>query len=226
MMSTSEQDSPRLQFAESPLHPTSLPSVDLSPQAGRGDSEFADAFDLRPNLAILACGSVAIGIVSLALLPWPLALASTVLGALMIAGADVDARTLLLPDIVTYGAAICGILAAAVIDPLDPWQAVAAAFARAVAAAFVLAAIRWSYGRLRAREGLGWGDVKLSAAIGAWLPIDAIPWCFGLAAGGALIAVMVARLRGETVDGAMRIPFGAFLCPALWLVFYASVLQA
>jgi leader peptidase (prepilin peptidase)/N-methyltransferase len=48
--------------------------------------------------------------------------------------------------------------------------------------------------------------------------------CFGLAAGGALVTVLCARLRGETIDASMKIPFGAYLCPAPWLVFYASVL--
>jgi leader peptidase (prepilin peptidase)/N-methyltransferase len=33
--------------------------------------------------------------------------------------------------------------------------------------------------------------------------------------------VMLARLRGEAVTRATKIPFGAFLCPALWIVFYA-----
>jgi hypothetical protein len=46
---------------------------------------------------------------------------------------------------------------------------------------------------------LGLGDVKLGAAIGAWLPLEAIPWCFGLATSGALLAVMFARLGGEPV---------------------------
>src|SRR5207249_5600875 len=68
-------------------------------------------------------------------LPWPVAIASTVLGILMIAGADVDARTYLLPDAVTFGAALAGIVAAPFIDPLgawsDPWLAGASAVARA-----------------------------------------------------------------------------------------------
>jgi leader peptidase (prepilin peptidase)/N-methyltransferase len=182
--------------------------------------------DLRPDLATLIAGSGAIGLISAALLPWPFAVASTVLGAFMVAGAEVDARTFLLPDVVTYGAAGCGVLAAAALDQFFPWHAMAAASARAVGTAFVLAALRWCYGRLRGREGLGLGDIKLAAAIGAWLPLTAIPWCFGLAAGGALVAVMLARVRGETIDASMKIPFGAFLCPALWLIFYANVLPA
>ena len=50
----------------------------------------------------------------------------------------------------------------------------------------VLLFVRWCYARLRGREGLGFGDIKLGAGIGAWLPLDAIPICFGLAASGAL----------------------------------------
>jgi len=187
---------------------------------------FSDEIDLRPNLTILVAGCGLIGLVSMVLLPWPVAAASTVLGALMIAGAEVDARTFLLPDVVTYGAAGCGILAAAALDPNHPWQAMATASARAVSVALLLAAIRWCYARRREREGLGLGDIKLSAAVGAWLPIEFIPWCFGLAASGALIAVVFARLRGESIDATMKIPFGAFLCPSLWLAFYASVLPS
>jgi leader peptidase (prepilin peptidase)/N-methyltransferase len=182
--------------------------------------------ELRPNLAVLAVGGAAISIVSAVLLPWPVALASALLGALMIAGAEVDARTLLLPDFVTYGAAVCGISAAAALDPLTPWQAAIMAATRAIIVAGTLAALRWIYLRLRGREGLGLGDVKLATAVGAWLPLTSIPLCFGLAAGGALVAIMIATIRGEPISVSTKIPFGAFLCPALWLTFYASVLPA
>ena len=77
---------------------------------------------------------------------------------------------------------------------------------------------------MRAREGLGFGDVKLAAAVGAWLPLQAIPLCFALAAGAALVAVLLAHSRGEAISGSTKIPFGAFLCPALWLIFYVGVL--
>jgi leader peptidase (prepilin peptidase) / N-methyltransferase len=180
--------------------------------------------NIRPNLAMLVGGSGAIITVSVLMLPWPAAVASIMLGALMIAGADVDARTFLLPDAVTWGAVVCGIVAAAMLHPDDKWHAIAAAAARAASTAVVLEFLRWCYARLRTREGLGFGDVKLAAAVGAWLPLETIPLCFGLAAGGALIVVLLARLRGEAIDLSTKVPFGAFLCPALWLVFYADVL--
>src|SRR5882762_3484245 len=137
--------------------------------------------DLRPSAAILIGGACVIGLISVLSLPWPFAIASTVLGALMIAGADVDARTFLLPDTVTLGATVAGILAAPLLDPTDPWLAGVSALARAFGCAAVLALLRSSYAQIRRREGLGFGDVKLAAAVGAWLPLDVIPLCFGLA---------------------------------------------
>ena len=179
---------------------------------------------LRPNLVALVSGAAAIIVVSMLTLPLPAAIASSVLGVLMIAGADVDAKTFLLPDVVTYGAVCSGVIAAAALDRFDAPHAVVVAVARGAATASALALVKWSYARLRMREGLGFGDVKLAAAVGVWLPIETIPLCFSLAAGAALIAVMLAHLRGDTIDATTKVPFGAFLCPALWLVFFAGVL--
>ena len=178
---------------------------------------------LKPNLAVLFVGSSATALVSFISLPWPLAVASSLLGLLMIAGTDVDARLFLLPDVVTYGATVCGILAAPSLAPLDPWSGLGAACLRAIGTAMVLAGLRLAYMKLRGREGLGLGDVKLAAAVGAWLPLGAIPYCFGLASAAALIWVAVTR-RGESLDS-MKLPFGAFLCPALWLVFFVYLYQ-
>ena len=178
--------------------------------------------DLRPSAAILIGGACAIGLISALSLPWPVAIASTMLGTLMLAGADVDARTFLLPDLITFGALFSGILAAPLLDTTDPWTAAVQAIARAGCVAGVLTLFRSGYGWIRKTEGLGLGDVKLAAAIGAWLPLEAIPLCFGLATSGALVTVMAARLSGQAVMRTTRIPFGAFLCPALWIVFFAD----
>ena len=184
--------------------------------------ETAGSEDIRPNPAILIGGAAAIGLISALSLPWPVAVASTVLGTLMVAGAEVDARKFLLPDLVTWGAVICGILAAPLLNTAEPWAAMGEAIARAGCIAGVLVLFRAGYGWIRQIEGLGLGDVKLGAAIGAWLPLEAIPWCFGLATSGALLAVMLARLSGEPVMRTTKVPLGAFLCPALWIVFYAD----
>jgi len=180
--------------------------------------------DLRPNPAILVGAGAALALASVAFLSWPVAIASVVLGILMIAGADVDARTYLLPDAVTFGATVAGIVAAPLIDPFDPLLAGVSAITQAIGCAAVLALLRVSYARMRGREGLGFGDVKLAAAVGAWLSLDAIPLCFALATSAALLSALITLLRGETVERATSLPLGAFLCPSLWLVFYAGTL--
>src|ERR1700694_2418110 len=102
--------------------------------------------DPRPNPAILIGGACVIGLISALSLPWPVAIASTVLGTLMIAGADVDARTFLLPNLITFGALFCGSLAAPLLDTPAPWTAVVHAIARAGSVAGVLALFRSGYG--------------------------------------------------------------------------------
>lgn len=182
------------------------------------------AEDLRPNLAVVIGGGIAIGLVSLVSLPGPVAIASTVLGVLMLAGADVDARTYLLPNVITLGAAICGVSSAWFLSEQDPWLATSDAVLRAIWAAGLLALLRWIYGSIRHREGLGLGDVKLAAAVGAWLPYEVMPLCFGLATGGALVTILWGHLRGKRIERTMKVPLGTFLCPALWFAFYASQL--
>jgi leader peptidase (prepilin peptidase) / N-methyltransferase len=188
--------------------------------------EIEPAESLQPNLAILIGGGIAIGLVSMVSLPVPVATASIVLGILMLAGADIDARTFLLPNAITWGAIICGVSAAWSLSESNPWLAASDAILRAMCTAGLLALLRWGYGLVRHREGLGLGDVKLAAAVGAWLPLDFVPLCFGLATGGALVIILWGLLRGEHVERTMKIPLGVFLCPALWFVFFASNLPA
>ena len=189
-----------------------------------GEEVPAAATTLRPNPKVLIGGSLAIALLSAAFLPWPLAAASTTLGALMLAGAEIDARTFLLPDLITAGALVSGLIAAAIFDPVSAWLGLATAAARAAGTALVLGLVRAGYARLRNREGLGLGDIKLAGALGAWLPLEAIPLCFALATAAALLAVLLAALRGQRVERTTRVPLGAFLCPALWLTYFTSVL--
>jgi len=79
-------------------------------------------------------------------------------------------------------AVICGIAAAAALTQgfgvsVEPWFAAGDAVLRAACVAGLLALLRWVYARIRKREGIGLGDVKLAAAVGAWLPLDVVPLC-------------------------------------------------
>jgi leader peptidase (prepilin peptidase)/N-methyltransferase len=208
------------------LHPNPLSLGETDRHDGEHDGEAALVEEARlwPHPVILLVGAAVIAAVSFSTLAWPDAAASTVLGTLMIAGAEVDARTFLLPDTVTLGALASGLVAAFALEADDRWLAGSEALLRALATAAILLGVRWGYARLRGREGLGLGDIKLAGAIGAWLPVAAIPVCFGLAATSALVLVLVAQLGGRPIELTTRLPFGAFLCPALWLVYYVGAL--
>lgn len=213
--------------ADLPFRPRPGEGLGQGPSRNGGASVEAGAAedDIRADWRVILAGTAVIAAVSALCLPWPFAALSTLLGGLMVAGADVDARCFLLPDLVTLGALACGILAAAVMEPFSPWLALAAALARGALTAGVLAALREAHRRLSGIEGLGRGDVKLAAAIGVWLPAELIPFCFAIATGAALAFVLLSQLRGLAIARTTRIPFGAFLCPALWLVFFASLVQ-
>ncbi|MCC8961268.1 prepilin peptidase [Bradyrhizobium sp. Pear76] len=196
----------------------------MTPNDHTGDA--AGPHTLLPDRTVLACGFAITALLSWATLPWPQALASTVLGTLMVAGADVDARHFLLPDIVTGGALLAGLVVAAALGSYDRWNGPTSALSGSFLVATALWLLRRTYQWLRRREGIGLGDVKLAAAIGAWLPLDAVPLCFALASTAALIAVLLARLRDQSIERTTKLPLGAFLCPALWLVDYGIRLQA
>ncbi|WP_172296912.1 A24 family peptidase [Pseudoruegeria sp. HB172150] len=72
--------------------------------------------------------------------------------------------------------------------------------------------VRKVYGVFRAREGLGMGDVKMMAGLGAGLGPERLPWTILLAAVLALIVASVERWRaGERMDAAAPFPFGSYL---------------
>lgn len=89
----------------------------------------------------------------------------------------------------------------------------AAISAMAGAGAFWL--IRWGYFQWRGREGLGLGDVKLMAGIGAALGWQIIPMVTLLAAALALVVALIGSLRSKTAPKAdTRLPFGSYLTAA------------
>jgi len=81
-----------------------------------------------------------------------------------------------------------------------------------------------SYYRLTGREGMGFGDVKLLAMIGAFLGWQAIPVTLLLASlTGTFIGVGVMLARGS--DARTPIPFGPFLAAgAVCALFFGDAL--
>lgn len=147
--------------------------------------------------------------------------AGCLLGWTLLALASIDARHLLLPDVLTLPLVPAGL---AVTYALDP--AALAGHALGAAAGFaVFYAIGAAYRRLRGREGLGLGDAKLLAAAGAWISWTGLPSVVFIAGVLALAGVLAASLAGRTASWTDKAPFGAYLAAATWLVWLYGPLQ-
>ncbi len=77
----------------------------------------------------------------------------------------------------------------------------------------------WLYRRIRRRRGIGLGDAKLLAAIGAWVTWTGLPTVLLYAAVSGLVYAAAARLAGHRLGAASPIPFGPHLCLGGWLVW-------
>jgi leader peptidase (prepilin peptidase)/N-methyltransferase len=137
----------------------------------------------------------------------PVALLWCGLVATLVALAFIDLDTQLLPDIVTLPLMWAGIIAAA-----RGWIPVSlqASVGGAVAGYLSLWLVANAFRIVRGKEGMGAGDFKLLAALGAWMGWQMIPLIVLLSSVvGALvgIALIVFRSHGRDVP----IPFGPYL---------------
>lgn len=133
-----------------------------------------------------------------------------------------------LPDVLT---GVLFLLALA-ISALTGWPSLADAFLGALIGAGSFLAIRLAYQALRRREGLGLGDVKLMAGLGAALGPFHIPLMVLIAALTALAVALAGALAGrvqqpDALSPSRPLPFGAALCAAgafLWALMRLPVI--
>jgi leader peptidase (prepilin peptidase)/N-methyltransferase len=131
-------------------------------------------------------------------------------------GIDVDHQ--LLPDGITLPLLWSGLLASVVFTaagsplPVSPRDAIIGTAAGYLSLWLVFHAFRLVTGK----EGMGYGDFKLFAALGAWLGWKLLPLVILLsAATGAVLGILMIVLRGR--DRAAPIPFGPYLAAAGWI---------
>jgi len=79
---------------------------------------------------------------------------------------------------------------------------------------------------LTGKEGMGYGDFKLLAALGAWLGWQALPTIIIMSAFvGAVIGILLIVFRGR--DHKVPMPFGPFLAAAGWItMLYGEEIRA
>ncbi|MGQ0559773.1 MAG: prepilin peptidase [Sphingosinicella sp.] len=159
-----------------------------------------------------------VGLVALLAHPLPLALFSLLLGLWLLTLAALDAEYHWLPDLLTLPLIPAGLAVAwAGFGPPLGERLIGAA------AGFIgLAAIGWLYRRLRGRTGLGGGDPKLLAALGAWVGALALPWVLLAAGALGLAAALLMHFRGEEVKATTRLPLGSLLAIAGWATWLVS----
>jgi len=146
-----------------------------------------------------------------------LALAGLVLTWLLVALSGIDFRTQLLPDQLTLPLLWIGMLSA--LFPM--FVAAPSAILGAAVGYLSLWSVYWLFKLLTGKEGMGYGDFKLLAALGAWmgpvalLPIILLSSFIGALVGGSL---MILRKR----DSQIPMPFGPFIAAAGWVWFVAG----
>ena len=135
----------------------------------------------------------------------------------LVAASGIDFRTQLLPDQLTLPLLWAGLLLSLMHLFVQPSASILAAAIGYLS----LWSVYWLFKLLTGKEGMGFGDFKLLAALGAWmgpmalLPVVLLSSLIGALVGGALIAL---RKHGREVP----MPFGPFLAMAGWVWFVAG----
>ncbi|WP_231895340.1 A24 family peptidase [Vogesella sp. LIG4] len=135
-------------------------------------------------------------------------------GLTLLALALIDAATQLLPDDLTYPLLWAGLL-----FNLDAgFVPLSQAVVGAVAGYLILWSVYWLFKLTTGKEGMGYGDFKLLAALGAWLGWQMLPLIILLSSlVGALVGIvlMAAARQGR----GQPMPFGPYLAAAGLIAF-------
>ena len=145
------------------------------------------------------------------------ALAGLTLTWTLIALSGIDFRTQLLPDQLTLPLLWLGLLLA-----LLPMFVTAQASILAAAIGYLsLWSVYWAFKLLTGKEGMGHGDFKLLAALGAWFGVQMIlPIVLAASVLGAIVGIVM-KLSGALREG-RYVPFGPFLAGAGITVMFAG----
>lgn len=137
-----------------------------------------------------------------------------VLTCMLVALSGIDLRTQLLPDSLTLPLMWLGLIAA--LDNL--YMPAKPALLGAIAGYASLWSVWWVFKQVTGKEGMGHGDFKLLAALGAWVGLAGVlPIILLSSVVGALIGSIWLAVKGR--DRATPIPFGPYLAIAGWIVF-------
>jgi leader peptidase (prepilin peptidase)/N-methyltransferase len=149
--------------------------------------------------------------------PEPIALLWCAFGALLLAASAIDWDTTLLPDDLTLPLLWAGLLAA-----LLGWTIpLSSSLWGAIVGYLSLWSVFWLFKLTTGKEGMGYGDFKLLAALGAWLGASMLlPIVLAASAIGAVVGIAM-KFTGALREGRF-VPFGPFLAGAGLVVYFAG----
>lgn len=121
----------------------------------------------------------------------------------------IDLDHQIIPDVISLPGIVIGFLCSFAV----PWLAWIDSLLGILLGGGLLLAIAWLYEVLTKREGMGGGDVKLLAMLGAFLGWKAVfPVIFFASLGGTIIGVPLMMIKGKGTR--LALPFGPFLAAA------------
>ncbi|MPW34981.1 A24 family peptidase [Vibrio sp. B1Z05] len=131
----------------------------------------------------------------------------------LICATFIDLDTMLLPDSLTLPLMWAGIaLSVLGISPISLPDAIIGAMAGYLS----LWSVYWLFKLLTGKEGMGYGDFKLLAALGAWLGWQSLPLIILLSSlVGLIFGIIQLRLKKQGIEKAF--PFGPYLAIAGWV---------
>jgi leader peptidase (prepilin peptidase)/N-methyltransferase len=140
---------------------------------------------------------------------------TVLLGWALLSLAAMDARSFFLSDVLTLPLIPAGLAVCFWLEPQAVWEHALAA----LAAATILACLAVAYRHLRERDGLGYGDVKLFAAAGAWTGPMGLGTVLLWAVVVNVALLLAGRLAGQQVAAETKVPVGTGLAAGLWLTW-------
>ncbi|MEZ5558815.1 MAG: A24 family peptidase [Pseudomonadales bacterium] len=130
----------------------------------------------------------------------------------LIALTFIDYDTQLLPDQLTLPLVWLGL----VVNLGNGFTSLDSAVVGAIAGYLFLWSTYWAFKLITGKEGMGYGDFKLFAAVGAWLGWQVLPATILIAACVGLLYALATSILGKRV-AQQPIPFGPFLAIAGWV---------
>lgn len=170
------------------------------------DHNYQTQLPVSCPLTGIACASLFLLLSFLFITPLTL-LCAFILCSFLLTLSLIDFRTYLLPDALTLPLLWIGLLSHTLINRVSLEDAVFGA----VAGYLALWCLYWAFKLMTGREGMGYGDFKLLAALGAWVGWQSLPLICVVSSLAGVGMTIFGRLNGRAT---VVIPFGPCLAIA------------